>query len=62
MFDYLEKNSIKGTKYECLELYRVSRGHYLLLELSVLIMQITGMSFTNFSSEYKKSTKNHCIE
>ena len=58
MFEYLEKNNIKGTKYECQELYRVSRGHYLLLELSALIMEITGISFTNFSSEYKKSTKN----
>ncbi len=55
---YLEENSISGSKYECDELYKISRGHYLLLELSVLIMHILNMSLTNFSSEYKKSAKN----
>lgn len=58
MFDYLELNNIKGSKYECQELYRATRGHYLLLEFSVLIMQLLGLSLTHFSSEYKKSTRN----
>ena len=58
MFDYLSLNDIKGSKYECQELYKVTRGHYLLLEFSVLIMQTLKISLTSFSTEYKKSTKN----
>lgn len=58
MYLYLEVNNIKGNKYESEELYKVTRGHYLLLELSVLIMQILDISLTIFSSEYKKSAKN----
>jgi len=58
MYEYLEKNNIKGDKYGCEELYKVTRGHYLLLELSVLIMQILDISLTVFYSEYKKSAKN----
>lgn len=58
MYLYLEENDIKGNKYESEELYKVTRGHYLLLELSVLIMQILDISLTIFSSEYKKSAKN----
>ncbi|MCD7740334.1 MAG: tetratricopeptide repeat protein [Candidatus Gastranaerophilales bacterium] len=58
MYEYLEQNNIKGTKYECEELYKVTRGHYLLLELAVMIMQISNLSLTLFSSEYKKSSKN----
>ena len=58
MYEYLEQNKIHGGKYETEELYRVTRGHYLLLELSVLIMQILDISLTLFSTEYKKSSKN----
>ncbi len=58
MFEYLELNQIDGSRYECEELYKITRGHYLLLELSVLIMQILNLSLTIFSSEYKKSSKN----
>lgn len=58
MYEYLEINAIKGTKYETEELYKVTRGHFLLLELSVYIMQILNISLTAFSSEYKKSAKN----
>ena len=58
MYQYLLENNIKGNKYECEELYKVTRGHYLLLELSVLIMQILDISLTIFSSEYKKSARN----
>lgn len=58
MYQYLQENNIKGNKYESEELYKVTRGHYLLLELSVLIMQIMDISLTIFSSEYKKSAKN----
>lgn len=58
MYLYLEENNINGNKYECEELYKVTRGHYLLLELSVLIMQILDISLTIFLSEYKKSSKN----
>lgn len=58
MYEYLEMNNVKGSKYECEELYKVTRGHYLLLELSVLIIQILNISLTIFLSEYKKSSKN----
>lgn len=58
MYEYLEINKIKGSKYECEELYKVTRGHYLLLELSSLIIQILNISLTIFLSEYKKSSKN----
>ena len=58
MFQYIQDNNIKGSRYECQELFKISRGHYLLLELAVLIMQVTGISLTNFLTEYKKSTKN----
>lgn len=58
MFDYLNIYSITGSKYELEELYKSTRGHYLLLELSVLIMSLLDISLTIFSSEYKKSTKN----
>ena len=58
MYDYLNLNSITGSKYEIEELYKSTRGHYILLELSVLIMNLLNISLTIFSSEYKKSTKN----
>ncbi len=58
MYEYLEINKIDGTRFEIEELYKITRGHYLLLELSVFIMQILGTSLTIFASEYKKSTKN----
>lgn len=58
MYEYLEINNIKGNKYECESLYKIIRGHYLLLELSVLIMQLLNISLTIFLSEYKKSAKN----
>ena len=40
------------------DLYKVTRGHYLLLELSVLIMKITNQTLQLFLSEFKKSAKN----
>lgn len=58
VLNFLDRNGITGSNYEKEELYKVTRGHYLLLELSVLIMQILGLSLTLFSTEYKKSTKN----
>lgn len=58
MYEFLEINKIKGSKYESESLYKMIRGHYLLLELSVLIMQILNISLTIFLSEYKKSAKN----
>ncbi len=58
MYDYLNLNSITGSKYEIEELYKSTRGHFILLELSVLIMNLLNISLTIFSSEYKKSTKN----
>ncbi len=58
MYEYLEINKVKGSKYECEELYKVTRGHYLMLELSALIIQILNISLTIFLSEYKKSSKN----
>lgn len=58
MSDFLIENSITGSNYEIEELYKATRGHYLLLELSVLIMNLLDISLTIFSTEYKKSTKN----
>ena len=58
MYDYIGYYNIAGSKYETEDFYKEIRGHYLLLELSVLIMNILGMSLTVFSSEYKKSAKN----
>lgn len=58
MYEYLEINNIKGNKYESESLYKMIRGHYLLLELSVLIIQLLNISLTIFLSEYKKSAKN----
>lgn len=58
VYVFLDENKIEGSTYEKDELFKVTRGHYLLLELSVLIMSITGLSLTLFSTEYKKSTKN----
>ena len=58
MLEYFSKNDITGTKYELDTLYKITRGHYLLLELSVLLMKILDISLTIFSAEYKKSAKN----
>ncbi|MBQ8887447.1 MAG: tetratricopeptide repeat protein [Candidatus Gastranaerophilales bacterium] len=58
MYEYLNINNITGTKYECEELYKITRGHFLLLELSVLLMNVLDISLTIFASEYKKSSKN----
>ncbi len=57
-FEYLSQHEIIGTPFEKEELFKAIRGHYLLLELSVLIMKLTGQSLTLFSTDYKKSTKN----
>lgn len=56
--EYLKQNGITGTNYEIDDIFKVTRGHYLLFELSVLIMQILGMSLTLFCNEYTKSTQN----
>lgn len=58
VYNLLASNEIDGSPYEKDELCKVSRGHYLLLELSILIMKIMDFSLANFSTEYKKSTKN----
>lgn len=58
LYEYLENNSIQASKYEMDDLYKVTRGHYLLLELSVLIMNITNQTLQLFLSEFKKSAKN----
>ncbi len=56
--DYLNINNINGSNYETEEFYKTIRGHYLLLELSVMIMNLLDMSLTTYSTEYKKSSKN----
>lgn len=58
VFKYMQENEIIGTPFEKEELFKATRGHYLLLEMSALIMKLTGQSLNAFSSEYKKSTKN----
>ncbi len=56
--EYLAQYSIQSGKYEIEEIYKETRGHYLLLELSVLIMEMLDISLAIFYSEYKKSAKN----
>ncbi|MCD7878640.1 MAG: hypothetical protein LUG16_01750, partial [Candidatus Gastranaerophilales bacterium] len=58
LYDYLHIKNISGGHYEIEELFKVSRGHFLLIELSVMIMQLLNISVTVFSTEYKKSAKN----
>ena len=58
MSSYLFEKGISGSAYEVEDLYKSTRGHYLLMELSVLIMQLLDISLTSFSTEYKKSSKN----
>ena len=57
-YQYLEQNEIKGSKYDIDLLYNEIRGHYVLLELSVLIMKVLDLNVTLFFSEYKKFYKN----
>ncbi|MBE7705266.1 MAG: hypothetical protein E7Z90_05590 [Cyanobacteria bacterium SIG29] len=58
VLDYLEQNEITGSNFEKEILFKSIRGHFLLLELSVFIMQLLRLNLTIFSTEYKKSTKN----
>ncbi len=58
VYEYLSINAISGSNYDIEELYKATRGHFLLLELSVMIMDLLNMSLLVFSSEYKKSAKN----
>ncbi len=58
MKEYLNENSISGNNYEIDELFKATRGHFLLLELSVLIMQTLKLSLGIFTSEYKNTSKN----
>ena len=58
MQQYLMENAITGNQYEYDELFKATRGHFLLLELSVLIMHTLKLSLTVFTSEYKNSAKN----
>lgn len=58
VINYLNENSITGTNFEIDEFYKATRGHYLLLELSVLIIRLLNYNLNLFLNEYKKSTKN----
>ncbi len=58
MYDYLENNKVESSNYITEDLYKETRGHYLLLEYSILIIKLLNISLTSFSTEYKKSTKN----
>lgn len=58
LYSYFKENDLSGSKYEMDELYSVTRGHFLLLELSVLIIKSNNLSLTTFTNDYKKSTKN----
>lgn len=58
LYDYLNDYSIPGSKYEFDELYKITRGHYILAELSVLILKLTHLSLGAFCSEYTKSARN----
>lgn len=56
--EYLGLNKISGSKYETEEFYKITRGHYFLIELSVLIINLLNIKLDIFLSEYKKSAKN----
>ncbi len=56
--DYIDKNQIEGSRYDKELLYNEIRGHYVLLELSVVIMKVLDLSVPLFYSEYKKFYKN----
>ncbi len=58
VFNFLKENEIIGTPFEKEELFKATRGHYLLLEMSSLLIKLTGQTLNAFSGEYKKSTKN----
>lgn len=58
MYDYLNNFSITGSKYEFDELYKLTRGHYILIELSVLIINLMHIPLGAFCSEYTKSARN----
>ncbi len=55
---YIEQNNIKYTNHDVELLYNEIRGHYVLLELSVLVMNVLNLSVTLFLNEYKKLYKN----
>lgn len=57
VYDYLNIYKITGSKYECEELYKITHGHYLLVELSVLIMHSMHISLGVFGSEFARSTR-----
>ena len=56
--NYLEENNVQATNYEADSLFKMIRGHFLLLELAVLVMTTLDLSLNLFLNEYKKSTKN----
>ena len=56
--NYLEENEISVTNYESDSLFKLIRGHFLLLEIAVFVMNSFGISLNMFLNEYKKSTKN----
>ena len=56
--DYLADNNITASAYEVETLFKMIRGHYLLLEYAVLVMESFDLTVNNFINEYKKSTKN----
>lgn len=58
MEEYLRQNEITGNETDIEDLYNITRGHFLLIELSVLIMQLLDYTLAAYSSEYKKSSKN----
>ena len=56
--NYLADNDLAASNYEIESLFKMIRGHYLLLETAVLIMNTFNISLNMFLNEYKKSTKN----
>jgi len=56
--EYLKEKGIEGSNYDIEELFKISRGHFLLIELACLIMTTLNMSLAVFTSDYKKTSKN----
>ena len=56
--DYLADSNVKASAFEVETLSKMIRGHFLLLEYAVLVMDSFDLTVNNFLNEYKKSTKN----
>lgn len=55
---FIKLNDISGNSYEISEIYKQTRGYYVLLAKSIFIMKLYDLNTVLFMNEYKKSGKN----